>query len=60
MSRKKYARVRCLRDFSIALPDEDLYAKEGEIVTVELRVAVLMQRYGLGEIVGVVQGEVEL
>ena len=60
MSGKKYVHVRCLRDFSVALPRRDLHAKKGDVVTVELRVAKLMQRYELAEIITGVQKEMEL
>ncbi len=53
------ARVKCTRDFRIALPKEDLTAKEGEIIVVDLKFAVLMKKYGLGKIIGLTQREGE-
>ena len=54
-----YARMRCLRDFRLALPERDLEAKKGEIVVVELRFAALMEKHGLAKIIGVMQTEME-
>ncbi len=51
------ARLRCLRDFAVVLPERDVYARKGEVITVDLRAAVLMERYGLGKIVAVQRRE---
>ncbi len=57
MTRQTYARVKCIRDFRIALPKDDLTAKEGEIIVVDLKFAVLMEKYGLGKILWLTQRE---
>ncbi len=57
MTRQTYARVKCIRDFRIALPKDDLTAKEGEIIVVDLKFAVLIEKYGLGKILWLTQRE---
>lgn len=52
MTGQTYARVKCIRDFRIALPKEDLTAKEGEIIVVDLKFAVLMRSTDLGRFYG--------
>ncbi len=56
---KIYTKVLCLRDFNLALRKKDLEAKKGDTVVVELEFAVLMERYGLGRIIGVAMREME-
>ena len=51
------AQMRCLRDFRVALLEGDLDLREGQIITIQLREAVLLQKYGLGKIISVMQTE---
>ena len=56
---KMYAKVHCLKDFRVALPDRDLSARKGDTKVVELRIAAIMEKAGLAEIIGVMQAEME-
>ena len=56
---KTYAKVRCLKDFRLALPDGNLNGRKGDITMVELRIAALMEKAELAEIIGVMQTEME-
>ncbi len=51
------ARVQCLRDFRIAVPQGVLSARRGEVVTTELRVAALLEKAGVARIVEVQWGD---
>ena len=56
--RTTYARVKCLKDFRVALPKEDLAAKEGEVIAMDIRFAAILEKQGLVKIVGI-QREME-
>jgi len=55
MAMPECARVLCLKEFRVALPYRgNVHAKAGDVITVELRAAVIMEKAKLGKIIGLV------